>query len=211
MEGTFRGPHPPGLRLVETLRWQPGPGFQRLDAHLARLAAGAATLGFRFDRAAVDRALAETGGTADLRVRLTLDAAGHAKTTAAPLGPARTPWTLTLAETPLHSGDPWLHLKTTHRPIHDAARARLPEGIDEALLLNARGELCEGPITNVFVARDGLLLTPPLACGLLPGVLRADLLARGEAREAILHPRDLAEAPVFVGNSLRGLIPARLA
>ena len=55
-----------------------------------------------------------------------------------------------------------------------------------------------------------MLLTPPLACGLLPGVLRARLLREGRAREAVLRPADLAARRLFVGNSLRGLIPARL-
>jgi len=49
-------------------------------------------------------------------------------------------------------------------------------GASEALLANTRGELCEGTGTNVFVARDGMLLTPPLLSGCLPGVTRALVL-----------------------------------
>ena len=66
--------------------------------------------------------------------------------------------------------------------------------------------------TDIFVQTDdGNLLTPALACGLLPGVLRAELLETGKAREAVLEPDDLVDAPaLFVGNSLRGLIPAKL-
>ena len=84
---------------------------------------------------------------------------------------------------------------------------------DEVILLNERGEVCEGTITNVFVdIGDGVLVTPALACGLLPGVLRGELLDAGRAREAVLSPADLMDAKaLFVGNSLRGLIPARLA
>lgn len=210
MESPFRGPHPPGLKLIETFRWEPGAGFPRLDAHLGRMAASAVMLGFAFDAAAARQALAGVRGEAALRVRLTLDHDGRIVADAQPLGPAKPVWTLALANARLHSGDPWLRVKSTRRATHDRARAELPPGVDEALLLNERGEICEGTITNVFVEADGVLLTPPLTSGLLPGVLRADLLAAGTAREALIRPADLAEAEVFVGNALRGLIPARM-
>jgi para-aminobenzoate synthetase/4-amino-4-deoxychorismate lyase len=54
-----------------------------------------------------------------------------------------------------------------------------------------------------------LLLTPPLSLGLLPGVLRAELIEKGRAVESHLRPADLAQG-FFLGNSLRGLVPARL-
>jgi 4-amino-4-deoxychorismate lyase len=142
-------------------------------------------------------------------VRLTLALDGVAEAIFAALAPAKAEWTMTLAPQRLASGDPWLRLKTTRRPVHDAARAALPPDVDEALLLNERGEVCEGTITTVFADLGDGLLTPPLACGLLPGILRARLLATGAAREAVLRPADLAGARLFIGNSLRGLVSAR--
>jgi para-aminobenzoate synthetase/4-amino-4-deoxychorismate lyase len=59
------------------------------------------------------------------------------------------------------------------------------------------------------VERRGVLLTPPLASGALPGVLREDLLAAGQAVEAVLWPDDLTHG-FLLGNALRGLIPVRL-
>ncbi|HVL19979.1 MAG TPA: aminotransferase class IV [Amaricoccus sp.] len=210
MEGSLRDDIPPGLVLIETLRRE-GAGFVRLSAHLARLAAGAAALGIPHDPAAIARALDRVTGEAPLRVRLTLALDGTVTAGAAPLGTAKPDWRLVLAAERLRSGDPWLRLKTSRRPIHDAARAALAEGADEALLLNERGEICEGTITTVFADLGHGLLTPPLASGLLPGILRAEILATGAAREAVLRPENLAGARIFVGNSLRGLIPARLA
>ena len=72
------------------------------------------------------------------------------------------------------------------------------------------GLVTEGSYTSVFVERDGMLLTPPTELGLLPGILRGELLAEGRAREAELTLADLANG-FFIGNALRGLIPARLA
>ncbi len=83
-------------------------------------------------------------------------------------------------------------------------------GTDEVLFRNERGEITEGARSNVFVRRGGILLTPPLECGVLNGCLRAELIDRTLAREERLTVKDL-DGEVFLGNSLRGLIPARPA
>jgi 4-amino-4-deoxychorismate lyase len=115
-----------------------------------------------------------------------------------------------VAAAALDSRDPWLAVKSTERRRHDAARAALAPGIEEAVFLNERGEVCEGTISNVFADLGEGLVTPPLSAGLLPGVLRAELLARGACREAVLRAADLGRGRLFVGNALRGLVPARL-
>jgi 4-amino-4-deoxychorismate lyase len=203
------------LRLIETLGWRAGQGFVRLDRHLARLAGSARALGFRCDpaaaRAALDEAVAGMEEAA-LRLRLTLGPGGDVEVTAAPFAPLPegTVWRAAIATARLASDDALLRHKTTRRAVYDAARAEVAGMAEEALLLNERGELCEGAITSLFVERGGALLTPPLACGLLAGCLRGELLEAGRAREAVLKPADLAGARMFLGNSLRGLIPARL-
>jgi 4-amino-4-deoxychorismate lyase len=208
VEGTFRHVNPEGLLLIETFARREG-SFVRLARHLARLERTARALGFPFNAAAVDRALASVSGNGPLRVRLTLDSMGTPAVTAVPLPTGPAVWTLAIHGKRLDPADPWLRLKTTARARYDQARDELPEGLDEWLFLNTRGEVCEGTITNLFLRRSGALLTPPLGSGLLPGVLREELLANG-AREDVLRPRDLARGEVLVGNSLRGLAVARL-
>ena len=144
-------------------------------------------------------------------MRLTLALDGVVAATAAPLRIGRGDWTLVIAEERLRADDPWLLLKTSERAVYDTVRAGLPAGVDEAVLLNERGEVCDGTVTTVFVDRGQGLETPPLASGLLPGVLRAEMLARGKCREWVLRAATLRRDRVWVGNSLRGLIPARLA
>ena len=151
------------------------------------------------------------GGLATQRVRLTLRLDGVAAVASASLPPGKAVWSLRLADARVDSRDPWLRLKTSRRRRYDTARAALPAGVDEVLFLNERDEVCEGTITNVFADLGSGLVTPALACGLLPGVLRAEMLARGACREAVLSAGDLRRARLFVGNSLRGLIPARMA
>lgn len=203
LESALRIGAEPGLRLIETLLWD-GAGYPRLALHLARLERSAAELGFACDLAAVQAALPAPDAPA--RLRLTLGVSGDAEVTAAALPPAAPEWRVALAEARLDSADPWLRLKTTRRAVYDAARAALPEGIDELLFLNERGEVCEGTITTIFFDRGQGLRTPPLACGLLPGVLRAELAPS----EEVLRPEDLGRVRLWVGNALRGLIPARL-
>ena len=81
-------------------------------------------------------------------------------------------------------------------------------GADEAVFLDEAGLVTEGSFTNVFVEHHGQFLTPPAALGLLPGVLRASLLSEGRAVEVELRIGDL-ERGFWIGNALRGLIPAR--
>ena len=217
-QGPLRDGEPAGFDLIETLRWEPEAGFVRLDRHLARLAASAAELGFAFDRGRAAAALAEAvrGAQTPMRARLLLSPDGGANAMAQPFAalPKGTLWRLKLASTALRSGDRLLRHKTTRREAYARARAEYPAGeADEVILANERGEACEGTITTLFADfGDGILLTPRLDCGLLAGVLRAEMLDQGQARQAVLPASDLGKAKaLFVGNSLRGLIPAQLA
>ncbi|MFC2969212.1 aminotransferase class IV family protein [Acidimangrovimonas pyrenivorans] len=212
MEEPFRKLGPRALRgveIIETLGYAPGTGPARVERHLDRMQCSARALGFRFDRAAARARLAGVSGPAPLRLRLTLAADGGLALTTTPLGPAPRRWRIALSETRLDAADPWLRHKTTRRALYDRVRMEMPEGVDEVVFANRDGALCEGTITSLFVERDGRLLTPPLSAGLLPGVLRAELIEQGRAVEAPLTPGDLS-GPLFVGNALRGLIPAEL-
>lgn len=210
--GTLTAPERKALRIIETLGHVPGRGPQRLACHLDRMARSAAALGFPFDRARAEALLTAAGQAAPLRLRLTLAADGGLGLTSGPLAPVAAEWRVMLSERRVDAADPWLRHKTTRRALYDETRAALPPGVDEVLFLNGSGALCEGTITNVFVAREGLLLTPPLSDGVLPGILRAELLRSGRARVRRLTGADLdGDARLYVGNALRGLIPARLA
>jgi len=216
-EGALRDRLGTGHALIETLRWDPAAGFVRLGRHLGRMAASAQALGFPFDRDAAENTLAAAADAdAPLRMRLTLAADGVLEATAAPFTPlpAGARWRIAVADTRLDSTDPLLAHKTTRRAVYESARAEYaPADADEVLLFNERGELCEGTITSVFLDMDsGPLLTPAMGCGLLPGVLRAELLEQGKAVEAVIDLAMLRAArAILVGNSLRGLIPAGLA
>ena len=191
------------LELIETLRWQ--DGFVRLEAHLARMKKSAAACAMPFDAAAARAAVeaAVTGKAEPQRVRLTLNEAGTCQASAHELAPNPPHWTYALSPDRTDSRDVLLRHKTSRRELYDRAHP----GVDEVVFQNERGELTEGARSNIFVERDGILLTPPLDAGVLPGILRAELIAEGRAVEAGLTPDDL-DGEIWFGNSLRGLIRA---
>jgi len=188
----------PGLKLIETVLWD-GARAPRWALHLERLQRSARLLGWDCPK------VAPAGPNHPARLRLTLDRAGVVDWTVAPLPPAKPEWRVGIASGRLRSDDPWLRVKSTRREAYDRARAALPEGLDEVIFLNERGEVCDGSITTVFFDRGQGMRTPPLSCGLLPGVLRAELACPEEALKA----DDLPNLRLWVGNGLRGLIPAR--
>jgi 4-amino-4-deoxychorismate lyase len=190
------------VRLIETLLWD-GAAAPRLPLHMARMARSCAAFGWSFDRAGAEAALRGVAPVNPARLRLTLGPAGDLRAEAAPLPAVAARWRVTLADRRLQSDDPWLRHKTTRRAAYDAARSALPPGIDEVILLNERGEVCDGSITTLFFDRGQGMRTPPLSCGLLPGVLRAELACPDE----VLSAADLPRVRLWVGNALRGLIP----
>jgi branched-subunit amino acid aminotransferase/4-amino-4-deoxychorismate lyase len=150
---------------------------------------------------------------ARLRVRLVLSRDGRVETTVTPIEPTppETLWRVAIADTRFSSADSFLRHKTTRRALYEDELARAQKsGADEVLFLNERDELCESARCNLFVPDGDVLLTPPLASGLLPGTLRARLLAEGRARECLLRLADLP-GRFFLGNSVRGLTAAERA
>jgi 4-amino-4-deoxychorismate lyase len=187
----------PGLKLIETVLWD-GASAPRWPLHLARLRRSAGLLGWTCPD------VSSHGPDHPARLRLTLDRTGRVEWEVAALPPANAEWRVGLASDCLSSSDPWLSVKSTRRSVYDTARAALPAGLDEVLFLNERGEVCEGTITNIFFDRGQGMRTPPLSSGLLPGVLRAEI----GCPEGILLAEDLPRVRLWVGNALRGLIPA---
>jgi len=196
--------------LIETMRFDPVHGLEHLDLHIARLERSAHAFGFRFDRHAARNELqaAVFMQRNAAKVRLLLGPSGAIAIETAPLPPLPAgPVAVSLAPLPVAPDDFRLRHKTTDRRFHDDARKRA--GTFEVLFTHGDGLLSEGSFTSVFVERDGKLLTPPLTAGLLPGVLRESLLRDGRAVEADLRVADLNNG-FFIGNALRGLIPATL-
>jgi para-aminobenzoate synthetase/4-amino-4-deoxychorismate lyase len=198
--------------LLETMRLEEGT-VVRLDRHMARLAGSAHRFGFICDEARIRSAIAaiaQARPSGQWRVRLLVARDGEPTIECTPYTVDGRTWRVAFASTAVDSRDPFLANKTTQREVYDEARRARPD-VDDVLLSNERGEITEATIANVVAEIDGVRYTPPLACGLLGGVFRGELVASGDIHERVLTRADITTAShLWLINSLREWIEARV-
>jgi para-aminobenzoate synthetase/4-amino-4-deoxychorismate lyase len=198
----------PDFALLETILWTPEEGYFLLPYHLTRLRDSAAYFSFPVDMGTVgDRldALTHTLPPIAHKVRLLVAKDCGITSDAEPLGgaPIAPQPHVCLALAPIDSGNPFLYHKTTNRVVYEQALAGCP-GYADVILWNEKGEVTESCIANIVVELDGVLYTPPIRCGLLPGTYRAYLLEQGKVMERVIKKEDLAQSPhVYLVNSVR--------
>lgn len=212
---------PSDFHLFETMLLDASGSIQFMTEHLNRLASSAEFLGFSFDRRSAQVALSAVAAAhqGPRRVRLQLNRDGGLSHQIKPLSDGMIGGSesvrLVIADTLVDSGDLFLCHKTSHRAVYDQALVEVPKGT-EPLLVNELGHITESAIANIVYEIDGQLYTPPVTDGLLPGILRAVLLERGEIRERSLSITELDDVGAWwLINALRGwreakLVPATL-
>jgi para-aminobenzoate synthetase/4-amino-4-deoxychorismate lyase len=200
----------PPFELTESILWD--CGYVLLELHLQRLGASCEYFEFPFNREAVLESLGKNEfrlrpGTR-YKVRLRLKAAGQVDLENFAIADEPPHTTIMLAPERTHSNDVFLYHKTTRRELYNRwyAEAR-QQGYADVIFQNERGEITEGAISNIFIEKDGELLTPPVSSGLLPGVYRAHVIATNpRARECVLRREDLEVADaIYICNAVRGL------
>lgn len=208
------------VALIETMRVETGNQVPLLALHLQRCEFSCRTLRFAWPgRTLVDdieRRASELPSASHHRLRLLLSADGRYSldATALPVTPA--PVRLHLNSGPLDADRQWLRHKTTHRPWYEPAQSWLESnpGYFDIVFFNTRNEMTEGSRCNLYIQEEaaGPWLTPPLSCGLLPGVQRQALLDGGLVQEAVISRDRFARAhAVRISNALRGWLPAELS
>lgn len=207
------------FELLETMRWERTTGCALLPRHLQRLRGSAKYFGFQYDEATALAALHQAvreqqTSTPTLRVRLTLNRRGECEVQVATLESLREIVRAGFAQTRTHSHDRFLFHKTTRRELYESELAQAQtRGWFDALFLNERGEVTEGARSNIIIKRGEQYFTPPLACGVLPGVYRAHLLATQALplTEKIILREELETAEeVWLCNALRGMLRVEL-
>ncbi len=198
--------------LIETMLWD--GGFPLMGLHLDRLMDSAEYFGFPCDRAEVETAIEAYAKTFTVgeprKVRLLLDADGEPQLSSElqRSGNLHSDARVCIASERMDSSVKWLYHKTTQRVAYVLAHTEATQkGYDDVLFLNQRGEVTQGAISNVFIEKEGRMFTPPVACGLLPGVYRRHLLeTRVNIEERVLTLDDLRSAnAVYICNAVRGL------
>ena len=221
------------FQLFETLLWRQDSGFYLFDEHLARIERGATFFKFSLVvedmRKCLQKAAADFSATC-MRVRLVLEKDGRIDISATP---CEAPLFVTLpevsevelrplcgtvgfaAEEKVDPG-PYLFHKTSNRAVYDRGYQKAVErGELDRLFCNSKGEITEGCISNIVVLKNDVYSTPPVSCGLLPGVMREQLLSvPGNSPvpvERILFREDVEEADaVFICNSVRGVVRVKV-
>lgn len=201
--------------LVETLLWD--GVYRLLEYHLDRLQDSAGYFDFACDRDATRTLLlAQVNLFSDQtphKVRLLADSDGNIHIEHQPLPQLLTSakqasGRVRIATDRTDPTDRFLYHKTTHRPLYASAfQAAKNAGFDDALFLNTHDQVTEGAISNIFMVKNEQWITPPIRCGLLPGVYRRHLLdTHPGIEERPLHLEDLISADaIYLTNAVRGL------
>ncbi|MEE8420880.1 MAG: aminotransferase class IV [Dehalococcoidales bacterium] len=225
-----------GYGLFETMRAYHGKIF-RLDRHLQRLTDSAGILGMAAGLADIDlgRACTDTlaaNKLADARLRLTVSRGeapsfpGVSHHTTPTVLVAATPYsppppavyakgyTVGIASLRRQSCSVLSEMKSTSYLLSVLAKIEAERaGLDEALLLNERGLIAEGSISNVFFVRGEILVTPPVASGILPGVTRGVVMELARALAIGVHEVDIKPdemkqfGEAFLTNSVLEIMP----
>nr|WP_286206749.1 chorismate-binding protein [Thauera linaloolentis] len=202
------------FELLETLGLHDGK-LRHRDEHLARMRTAAEHFGYPWNESRVEASLDDLARTHDQgtwRVRLLLDARGVPRTEAFALAPAPATVLLALADRPFgHAHGEFTRHKTTRRGHYTAFAPAPGSGVFDTVLYNEAGEITESTFGNIAMLIDGCWVTPPLACGLLPGIGRAAALREGRVAEGVVRVQDIPRVQgwAFI-NSLRGWLDARL-
>ena len=201
------------FEVLETLALRDGV-FQHLPLHLQRMAQAAAHFGYSWNEALARDALADLAQARPAgawRVRLLLQPGGQCTAEAFALPDSPQPVRLQLADRPMaEAQSEFVRFKTTRRAHYDVFTPADPSVFD-TVLFNSAGEVTECTRGNIAIKLGGRWVTPPLVCGLLPGIGRQVWLAEGRLVEQVVHTAQLAEAQgVAFINSLRGWLDAEL-
>ena len=207
------------FELFESMHASRDAGVRHLERHLQRLSASARYFGFAYQDAKVRRVLLDAcagfAAAGPHRLRLALNQGGACVVQRAPLTALKEPVTVLLSAAATQADHLFLRHKTTLRARYDRAwRDAETRGAFDTLFVNERGELTEGGRSNVFVKLDGRWITPPLAAGILPGIMCGVLLddPAWDACEQTLTLAHLRRAQqIVVCNALRGALTVTLA
>jgi branched-chain amino acid aminotransferase len=195
------------LRASATGLGLPEPDLDRIRAGIAELLAAQLPIAFGRLRITV------TGGTGPLGSERQAGS-GTCVLQAAPQEPPPVTGAVVLAPWVRNERSAVAGIKTTSYAENVVALAYAKaRGATESLLANTQGNLCEGTGSNVFVAVDGELVTPPLSAGPLAGISRSLLLEWADGSDLAIREADLpvgvlaGASEVLLTSSIRDVQP----
>lgn len=184
-----------------------------LDTHLERLKRSAAFFKIPLQLTLLRETLTRIGEAlrhqGRHKVRLTVRESGEHRIQISPIQKHITPYkSVCISPHIVDSSNVYFYHKTTRRTLYDTEYERIArDGYYEILFVNEKGQLTEGSRSNLFARIGNTYYTPPLPCGVLPGVYRTLLLNRcPQIQENVLTIQDLKSADrLYLCNAVSGL------
>lgn len=201
---------PEDIKIIETVLWENGDFFLP-GLHAERFAESCRYLSFPGDKKTFLHRLYSLDHhlppRARGKIRLLADKNGKIEVSVSEVSPPPgEPVPVTISAKKTRRNNILLRHKTTARELYDRELSSCRAcGFFEVLFFNDQDELTEGAISNVMIEKDGSFYTPPVKCGVLPGVYRRYLLESHELplSEKVLRREDLFSADrVYVMNSV---------
>lgn len=201
----------PDFDIIETLLLK--KRFRYQSDHIRRMKSSAHYFGFPFSQMSLEKTLIrikqQLNPENSYLVRISLNKYGEFHWSEKLLSVAAPNSNiLYLSSSPVNSRNIFLYHKTSYRPWFKEAMGFIGDNkCFDVLFFNTKREITEGARSTIFIEKKGVLYTPPISCGLLPGILRKNLLRRKKCQEKILSIDDLKSAnKVYCGNSVRGMV-----
>ncbi len=208
LKATFLQNTRPDFALLETLRVEDGR-IRRLPSHLRRLKTSAVFFNIPCSQADIRRRLsdfaAKISGKAKVRLLLKANGSLILQSSSLPEKPAGQP-KIAFSCHRTSSSDLFVRHKTTFRKVYDDEHERYSaKGFFDVIFLNEKGQITEGAISNIFLRLRNQWFTPPVACGLLPGIARQHFIKKWNVAQKILYPSHLQRADqIVLTNAIRG-------
>lgn len=199
--------------LLETLLLQNGSYFV-LENHIKRLKNSARYFNYSFcedELREMLKAIANEYSNNQWKIRVLLDQTGKISIKPKKITSLFSSKNVLLANKPIKKDNPFLYHKTTNRTVYDEHRADRKDAFD-VLLWNEAKQITEFTTGNIVAEQDGVLITPPVTCGLLPGTFRGSLLKEGKIIERVIAIDDLPHLKkLWFINSVRKWVPVQLS
>ncbi len=196
------------FKLIETMLFR--GTLQHFGLHMARLEKSAGHFAFNFDEDEISEKIRKVTDTlkpgSPYKVRLLLSKEGKTEITTEIIENFPESYRITISKKKTKSGDDFLFHKTTNRDLYNSELARAREnGFFDIIFINERDEVTEGAITNIYIEKEGMIITPPVSSGLLPGTIRTNLIKNHVAVEETFFMDDLVKSDeVYISNAVIG-------
>jgi len=202
----------PYFELIETIKYSNGE-IDNLDLHLKRLKDSASYFLFKYDEEFIINSLSseieKKDAACDYKIRLLLNKWGRVKIEISDLPSLPNEIKIIISDKTISSENRFQYFKTTNRELYNSEYKKYSEhGFFDVIFINEKNQVAEGAITNIFINKNGLLYTPPVSSGVLPGVFRKFWMLRNiNIKEENLNKDDLLIADeIILTNSVRGKV-----